>query len=169
MRQFRLGYAYDPEMDPATWKGYKPQPWHLRPKWKQEAQSHKTAKATKANAAKRRDSRADHRQRREEAEQGLAETVRRAVQALEMGMAHLKEVGIPQGGYQTAVNQAQLHNAIFFLKTKCGVKFDTGENEYAEAVQVDRVHLKHGYETEYDRRKRLEREEAALDLGPTDE
>lgn len=166
MRNFRLGYDYDPLLDMRARKRkrYEPPPPYLLPQWKREAGGHKAANKTRARMAKRRDNNASHRERREEAERRLADTLRRVVQALEMGIAELKEIGLPVVSFQKSVNQHQLHNAIVFLKTKCGVNFGSGDNEYSQKTKLDRVHLHEGYETEYERRKRIEREEAELDL-----
>jgi hypothetical protein len=90
---------------------------------------------TKAQKAKARNAKNAPGHEREEAEQRMAEAVRKAVALLEFHMdamvQHRRVAGRP-----TYINQQILHNTLLLLRTKCGVKFDHVNPEYSARVPL---------------------------------
>jgi hypothetical protein len=161
MRWFTTKRGYDRALDPTTW-GTRWNPILARrgaPEWRKEMMNHKISTASKKQAQKVRDGNKDKREQREEAERDMAEAIRRCVRVLEMGMVRLKDIGVPPGEYQKSILQHSLHNAIFYLKNKCGVSFKGEDEEYMEAVREDTGHRKTGYKTLYERMKEKEDEQ----------
>ena len=65
----------------------------------------------------------------------MIEAVRTAVSLLEYHMTILMQY--PRFATK-AVNQEKVYNAIYDLKTKCGIKFD---GEFMNRIEMDRRHL----------------------------
>lgn len=137
MRRFSTKVNYDPALDPATWDGFNPLKVSKNvPSWKKELNGYKSgASKHNQNISATRKSAASL---REEAEMRTADLVRKIVAALEFSMRELMEVRAPSN-YTRHVNQFQIHNALFHLKTKCGVKFTDSEfDPYAKKEVLDR-------------------------------
>lgn len=144
MRRQDMRVEYDPDLDPLTWDGYNPRRAAMfsPPSIKKTLGQAKGQQWMRENARKLSAQRAPQKSRREEAEQRLAETVRLVVNALETGMTELMEIGHAAGA-ASFINQRQLHNCIFHLKTKCGVKFDAPTADpYSRRVRLDPLPLK---------------------------
>lgn len=138
MRRISVSAKYDPACDPTTWDGYNPTKMPPPPQWRSELWHHKGVHAAAAKANAKRPLAA--RERREAAEQRLADLVRTVVSALEFNMSELMEIGAVSGA-KSHINQLQIHNALVLLKTKCGVKFSQEEfDPYRRKVILDREH-----------------------------
>ena len=74
---------------------------------------------------------------RHEAEVRMVEAVNKCVEMLEFHMEAMMQHR-PMIGQRTLVNQIALHNAIYHLRCKCGIKFDA--SAYDHALHADRMH-----------------------------
>ncbi len=117
------------------------------PQYRKENIWHQNSRKTQRTMAKRKLGRDEQ---RAEAEQRLADAVRKAVAILEFGMDEMMQhPTIPGVGH--VVNQEKIHNVIVDLRMKCGVAF-ADKTEYAARKPLTPV-----YQT-----KRAEDDEAAL-------
>jgi hypothetical protein len=136
MRRFTVRHNYDPAMDATTWRdGYNPIFHKTDDPVKLALLSGKLSASARETNRKLSAVRASARQEREEVEKRAAEAVKRAVAVLEMALHELNDVRAP-AQYTKHVNQLQVHNAVFHLKTKCGVQFV--ESEFSHKAKLDR-------------------------------
>jgi hypothetical protein len=90
MRRISITHRYDPEMDRTTWRGYNPTFFKPSAFGKAIGEARVTNQRRVAIENRKK---APTREAREDAERHCEETVRRVVQALEMALAHLGDVG----------------------------------------------------------------------------
>jgi hypothetical protein len=131
--------------------------WKNTPEWKKEMQAEQRGKKSRLTRAQKTER---ERLGRMEAETGMIEAVRIAVNLLEH---HMAELGQNPRFASKAVNQMAIHNVIVTLRNKCGVKFEDS-GEYRHKLQTDRVHLGKGFldgELEELRERQREQREAA--------
>ena len=137
MRRISARYEYDERLaqdlaqQSTRWAAIR----SSQPQWKRDLQTARAGKRLAARAAARMgNTRVD----REEAEARAAEAVKRAITILEMAVMELNGIRAPKV-YQKQINSQQVHNAIFLLKTKCGISF--APDEFTHKVSLDRAHL----------------------------
>lgn len=129
MRRFSVSAPYDPALDLANTKEGRKMMAILKnatPKqrelWRERAaQKMKNKKHTAIRAAK-----VSAQERREKAEEEVAETVRVATRAMQQALLMLQDVPT-QTNWTRKVNVLALHNLIIHIKTKCGVYFPPDE------------------------------------------
>ncbi len=134
MRRFSVGHKYDPLMDSATWRdGYNPGFYKTDDPLKKVFIQSKLSANGRLTGSKTHAVAVGRAAEREAAELQVAETVKQAVAALEMALHLLNGIAAPSQ-YHHHVNQKQVHNAVFHLKTKCGVKFE--DSEFSHRVSL---------------------------------
>ena len=146
MDRFTVGAKYSSLLDPAGSKSGRRVLWAIKnsPQWKKDLWSHKAVIATKKRLAPISKQITRQRAEREEAEENAAETIRIAVTAIEHALAALQDVRCPTQ-YEKKLWPASVHNAIYALKYKCGVKFPPQERDpYSKKKSLDRVHIPEG-------------------------
>ncbi len=107
-----------------------------RPPWQSEMRRQLGLAKGTALARKRAEPR---RRARERAELEAETAIRNAVAALELVLHGLNACPAPKT-YDKRVNQMQIHNAVVYLKTKCGVKFE--DDEFSHHAALDRAQFK---------------------------
>lgn len=127
MRRFSTRVPYDPVLDPATWGGWSPAAAAKNtPQFKRDIRNAKGVRTRAKLDAPRKAAVADAAAHREQAEARAAEAIRKAVAILEFAISGLNETPAPTQ-YRMQVRQHRLVNAVFDLKSKCGVKFTQAE------------------------------------------
>lgn len=155
MRQFSMKVKYDPKLDPTTWTGYNPLgAYQKMPEWKKDLAHEKGQKAKDKNRDK--PSLERRRAERENIEREVEALIRKVVPALEMALYQLINTPAP-GKYEKRVNQKKLFNLLVEMKTKCGVKFDRGDQSFTRKTPLDDEHQPPSRE---ETRKEVERSRA---------
>lgn len=123
MRRGSIKRSYDPELDWRTWKDCQIPIFAAKnsPQWKKELRGYNLGHSQRIQTIK--NNAAAKVQTRQQAEEKVADLVRKVVGALEFAMTELQQIPAP-ARYQKAVSQFQLAKIIFDLKNKCGVKFE---------------------------------------------